>query len=782
MLSDASGSLGERELMALDQHAIVSIADARGDIIYVNDRFCEISGYARDEVLGRNHRILKSGEHGADFYRSIWRTILAGKVWRGDICNRRKDGQLYWVESTITPFLDDQGKPWQFISIRTDISHVKAAEAALRASEARLNYLVASSPVTLYTRTLATPSSVTFVSQNIERLLGRSPGELTASRDAWLELVHPEDRPSVLERQSQLLNDGLLEHEYRLRHCSGDYRWIRDESRLMEGGDQGEREVIGYWMDISRKKTAEHAAKLHKERMRRGQMYANIGTWDWDIQRGTLYWTERIAPLFGYPDGDLETNFDNFIAAVHPEDRQAVLDAIDQSVGQGVPYEIEHRVVWPDGTVRWLMERGAVHRSPDGEPLQMLGVVQDIHDRKSTEQALIAARLEADRANQAKSDFLSSMSHELRTPMNAILGFAQLMQYDQELPSSLREDVEEILKAGHHLLSLINEVLDLAKVESGSVEFAAEPLQVGPVLEECTGLVAALADKRGIVISSSGDHHLAVLADRTRFKQAVLNLISNAIKYNRELGGVLLDVVRLDTGQVRIQVIDSGPGVPEERQQELFQPFCRLGAEQTPVEGTGIGLTISRRIVEMMGGRMGMRSTLDVGSSFWIELPYADFSVAGEDPRPQPAAVRMDPSAVTDGAQQQVLYIEDNPANLRLVAQILGRRRGISLATASTPEEGLQLAREHPQDLILLDINMPGMTGYQVLELLKASPATRDVPVVAVTANAMPQDIAHGLGSGFVAYLTKPLQVHRFLAIVDEQLPGQGAGQSEVKT
>ncbi|MDP3347766.1 MAG: ATP-binding protein [Hydrogenophaga sp.] len=390
--------------------------------------------------------------------------------------------------------------------------------------------------------------------------------------------------------------------------------------------------------------------------------------------------------------------------------------------------------------------------------------------RKLVEQQLNEAVAAAEKANLAKSDFLSSMSHELRTPMNAVLGFGQLMEYDDTLPAEHLDSVREILKAGHHLLELINEVLDLVKVESGQIDLSLEPVEVCPVVAECLDLVGPLAAKRGIQVSQIGLAGAMLRADRTRLKQALLNLLGNAIKYNREGGSVLLDVQTEGDDRLRIRVTDTGPGIPAARLNELFQPFNRLGAENSNTEGTGIGLTITRRIVEMMGGSVDVRSEVGVGSTFWIELPLESA------PNPELGQPQREPDEGTpDGAperhlqmpQQTVLYIEDNPSNIKLVAQILGRRKHIQLLTAHTPELGIELALGHHPELILLDISMPGMDGYQVLEIFKADARLKAIPVVAVTANAMTRDIERGLAAGFNDYLTKPLDVARFHAMVD---------------
>jgi signal transduction histidine kinase/ActR/RegA family two-component response regulator len=441
-------------------------------------------------------------------------------------------------------------------------------------------------------------------------------------------------------------------------------------------------------------------------------------------------------------------------------------------------HDVVHRIVRPDGAVRHVHELAQMETDAAGNRLRLAGTVQDVTERVEVEQALMALSEEADRANRAKSDFLSSMSHELRTPMNAILGFGQLMEYDAALPEEHQDNVQEILRAGRHLLELINEVLDLAKVESGHIDLSLEPVEVCPIVEECLGLVGPLADQRDIQLSHKGLKGAAVRADRTRLKQALLNLLSNAIKYNRDKGSVHIEIQLEDTDRLRIRVTDSGPGIPAARLAELFQPFNRLVAEYSDIEGTGIGLTITRRIVELMGGSVDVESELGVGSTFWIELPLES----------APASVRTHTGAPVDGtvplpyieaAQHTVLYIEDNPANIKLVAQILGRRPHIHLLTAHTPELGIELALARRPELILLDINLPGMDGYQVLEIFKADARLKAIPVVAITANAMSRDIERGKAAGFVDYLTKPLNVGHFHRAVDACL-GNPTAQSGI--
>jgi PAS domain S-box-containing protein len=393
-------------------------------------------------------------------------------------------------------------------------------------------------------------------------------------------------------------------------------------------------------------------------------------------------------------------------------------------------------------------------------------VTERIHlDHAMQEQnvELKRARGAAEKANLAKSEFLSSMSHELRSPLNAILGFAQLINSDAPPPTPAQAaSIDQILHAGWYLLELINEILDLAQIESGRLALSLEPTSLGEVMFECQAMIEPQAQKRGIEMSFPGfEFPWFVDADRTRLKQVLVNLLSNAIKYNRAKGKVAVDCVRIAPQRIRISVRDTGAGLPPDMLIQLFQSFNRLGRETTAEEGTGIGLVMSKRLVEMMGGAIGVESTVGLGSVFWFELNSAVTPRLLPDHAQSPEIAQ---AQLQDGAPQRtLLYVEDNPANLKLVEQLIARRPDMRLLSARDGNRGVELAREHRPDVILMDINLPGISGIEALKILREDVATAHIPVVALSANAMPRDIERGLQAGFFRYLTKPIRIDDFM-------------------
>ncbi len=882
---------------ALDQHAIVSSADLQGNISEVNDKFCEISGYTREELLGRNHRLLKSERHPPSFYRAIWSTISSGQVWQGEICNRRKDGREYWVRSTIAPILGSDGMPCQYISVRTDITPIKEAELALQKRETLFRTLFTSVAEGIVLHDAGgqvlecNPATERILGLNREQILGRT------SLDPMWRCIHPDGTPFAGDQHPAMrtLASGQPQRDIvmGIYRPDGSLRWINIASEPIYLPEAPERiaKVVVSFTDITHMRDTQQRLSLAIEG-------SGDGIWDWDVRSGAMPLSGHYEAMLGYERGEIEPTLRTWAEMAHPEDLPRVQAALQAYLsGQAPAYSVELRLRCKDGRYKWIHCRGTVvERDAQGQPSRMIGMHSDISERKqaeeqllvfrrlveSTDQAIrvsdsagliqyvnpayeqlmgyskeealgqpftrlssvadqqaltdeILARLhegqgwrghlklrrkdgstfvslsnvrsitdprsgavqhsfnmfvdyseeiarqqalelavkEANAANQAKSAFLSSMSHELRTPLNAVIGFAQMLEYDPGLDELQQDSVHEIIKAGRHLLDLINEVLDLAKIEAGRIDLSIEPVELAALVQECQQLIQPLAAERGIHLDlACGAAHL-VHADRIRLKQVLLNLLSNAIKYNREQGSVTLQVMPVGE-RLRITVCDTGIGIPTERLAEVFQPFNRLGAESSGIEGTGIGLCITQRLVQMMKGEIGVDSELHIGSRFWIELP-------GSLAPSMPASTTPDSPDAQQGTaaeeRQRVLCIDDNPVNLKLIAQILRLRPHIQLDSAHTPELGIELARVHQPDLILLDINMPGMDGYQVLEYLKSQPGLCGIPVVAVTANAMPRDIIRGLEAGFTDYLTKPLDIGSFLETLD-QLLEQRAGRS----
>ncbi len=538
-----------------------------------------------------------------------------------------------------------------------------------------------------------------------------------------------------------------------------------------------------HYADLERQveqRTAE--IRLAMEQLNDAQHIAQVGSWELDLSNNQLLWSDEIYPLFEIDKDRFGATYEAFLNAVHPEDRDAVNEAYSHSLQTREPYEISHRLLMPEGRIKYVTERCVSYFDAEGKPIRSVGTVQDVTALKQTELALkelnekleqrvqqrtellVKAKEEADRANNAKSEFLSRMSHELRTPMNAIMGFAQLLETDQEAPltSDQTDNVREILHAGKHLLELINEVLDLARIETGRIELSMEPVEVPSLIGECMALLQPLTLGHQIELKLDMGGVSTVQADRLRLRQILLNLLSNAIKYNREKGSVRISCRPAAEDRIRIVVHDSGRGIATDALPRLFKPFERIESAYDGIEGAGIGLALSKRLVEAMDGTIGVESVAGEGSTFWVELPAAEAKVY------LPAASSgAETMQNTYAAAHTVLYIEDNPANLRLVQKIISTHTHLLLLDARTAEQGLDIAKARHPDLILLDINLPGMNGFEALCHLQDDSATSDIPVIAISANAMERDVKKGLAAGFTDYLTKPLNVPKLLTLLD---------------
>jgi len=438
-------------------------------------------------------------------------------------------------------------------------------------------------------------------------------------------------------------------------------------------------------------------------------------------------------------------------------------EALAFKASRGIEDVYETTIIRKDGSRFAAIVSITALRDDHGELIGYLLIGADNSVRKQVEAKLKEAMAAAEKANRAKTDFLSGMSHELRTPLNAILGFAQLMESGTPQPTpAQRRSIDQILKAGWYLLELINEILDLAQIESGKVTLSQEPVSLAEVMLECRAMIEPQAQQRGIGMSFPRfEAPCHVKADRTRIKQVLINLLFNAIKYNRPGGTVSVTCSPCPPNSIRISVRDSGAGLSPEQLAQLFQPFNRLGKETGAEEGTGIGLVVTKRLVELMGGVIGVESSVGVGSVFWVglELTAAPHLAAVEDPDDALQQTRW-----PDGAPlRTLLYVEDNPANLELVEQIVARRPDLRLLSAADGNLGIEFARTYQPEVILMDINLPGISGVEAMKLLRADRLTAHIPIIALSANALARDIEKAIKAGFFDYLTKPIKVDEFM-------------------
>jgi PAS domain S-box-containing protein len=509
------------------------------------------------------------------------------------------------------------------------------------------------------------------------------------------------------------------------------------------------------------------------------QRVAHIGSFEWDIVANRVSWSDELYRIYGLDPAEFAATFETFVERLHPDDRDRVAETIQNTVAEGESWKLQERIVRPTGEVRHLTTWGEVLRDGEGRPVRLVGICHDVTEterlhaelrRYATEleqrvaertQDLRRAMEEAERANRAKSEFIAGISHELRTPMNAILGFAQLLELD-ELAGEQGDSVRQILRAGHHLLELITELLDIARIEAGELALSLEPVSLDDLLVEAVDLTRPHGEQLGVTVSMDGDTRGWVLADRQRVLQVLLNLLVNGVKYNRPGGSVTVACIE-EGAHVAIAVHDTGHGIAPEDLERLFVPFERLGFESGTIEGAGLGLALARRLVEAMGGTLSVTSTPGVGSTFMVELPRADDPLAALD------SIPTDPSAQA-GHTAAILYIEDNLANLQLVRRALARQPGLTVLEATHGRRGLELAREHRPDLVLLDLHLPDITGEEVLDALRSGPETAGVPVVVVSAEASKGRVQRLRQRGAHDYLTKPIDIVQLLTVVNAAL------------
>ena len=702
----------------IDIHAIVSEADRHGVITACNDSFERVSGYGREEVLGKNHRILNSGHHPKSFWEDMWRTISQGTPWRGEICNRAKDGRLYWVDSMIAPFIGDDGLVEKYVSIRTDITRRVESQYRLDAISKRVSLAIDGGNDGLWDWPNL-EREAQWWSPSYYAMLGYTEQELPPFRYSFVSLLHPDFvEPSHRANIEAVQNTGVLDMEVQLRTKHAGYRWFRVRAKVGVDGHSGLVRMSGSTQDVHERKTAEAALIGSKALLDESQAVAKVGGWELNLLSGELFWTDETYRIHETSPALFNPTVDAGVDLFLPESKARIAQALEAAMARGEGYDLELQTYTTRGNLIDVRTTCTVTLQ-ESKAVRLTGIFQDITERKHYERELNAARLEAEQAARSKGQFLANMSHEIRTPMNAILGLLSLLQ-NTDMTAQQRDYASKTEGAAQSLLGLLNDILDFSKVEAGKMTLESEPLRLDTLLRKLSVVLSANVGSKNIEVLYDLDGSLpaVVRGDAMRLQQVLINLCGNAVKFTTR-GQVVLALRKRaqsdTTVSIEFAVQDTGIGIAPEHQAHIFSGFSQAeGSTTRRFGGTGLGLAISKRLVEMMGGDIRISSTLGQGSTFAfvLELPTVAEATPAAAPPPQ-----------------RVLVVDDNPIAAALMQRLVATW-GWTATLADTGTQALDLVAaqcradasgtaEFPYPVIYMDWQLPDMDGWETTRRIR---------------------------------------------------------------
>jgi two-component system sensor histidine kinase/response regulator len=745
---------------ALDQHAIVSITNLAGDITYANDKLCEISGYSRQELMGQNHRIINSGTHAPAFFENLWATITSGQVWHGEICDRAKDGHLYWVDATIVPLRDEAGKPSKFIAIRTDITERRRMEVTIKAAEARLSRIANTVPGVVFQLQMGGGSyRYTFVSDRVQEVRGLSPAALLADPALAISQIVEDDRMRVVKGARAAAEQRMDWHDdYRVRMPNGTLRWIRSE--MMPEPDlspDGATVFTGIWQDVTLLKEAE-------SRLREVTESIPVTVFQYAVDgNGVIqvpFISHAVHAMCGISPDSVIADYAVFLGQVHPDEREPFVQFVINANAATKSWAMDFRMVHQQSKATvWVHGEAQPRQLPQGG-LVWNGYLADVTESKLTSEELQKAKDAAEAASRAKSDFLANMSHEIRTPMNGVIGMTDLL-LDTPLDVDQREYVGIVKSSSEALLRIINDILDFSKIEAGKLLIERIPYPLDKVVADTLKTLALRAHEKGLrlVCEIAEDVPLAVLGDPGRLRQILVNMVGNAIKFT-DSGEVAVRIERaggsIDGSLLHVAVSDTGIGIPEDRLDAVFDAFSQEDSSITRrFGGTGLGLTICARLVEVMGGRIWVESQIGKGSVF-------HFTTRIEIDRRAREAAESAAGTTRDFFDRNqialdVLLVEDDPVNQKLAVTLL-ERWGHQVDVAGNGLIALERLAQKNYDVVLMDMMMPVMDGLEAAQRIRAMETIHHTPIIAMTANAHASDRERCLAAGMDDYISKPIK------------------------
>ena len=744
----------QNQRFAMDQHAIVSITDTAGVIIYVNDKFCAISGFAREELVGKTHRLINSRAHPDAFFAQMWQTITAGHVWHGEICNHAKDGGQYWVDATIVPFLDAAGKPYQYIAIRTEISDSKRMAETIAKSEREYRNVVNSLNEVVFRTDLH--GAWTFLNPAWHTITGF--GAANSLGQSVLQFVDPRDRERAAAGLSQLLGGQVdsMRHEARYVTRDGDVRWIDVCARAERDGQGQLAGITGSLTDITERRQAARELRHNLNFVDALIETIPIPLYLKDVQGRYLRANRAFCAFFQLDQARIPGLT---VADILPQQQaQQALQhdlALLQDRGN---QSYEDRLTVGTRQVDVLCSKAALLKS-DGSLHGLVGTIVDISSQKAAERALLLAKEVAESASRSKSEFLANMSHEIRTPMNGILGMTDLV-LDSELDAHQRKYLEIVKASADALLCIINDILDFSKIEAGMLTLESIPFDLRQLLQETMRAHAMRAQASGLELVLDVDPALphTLLGDPGRLRQVLTNLAGNAIKFTPQ-GEVVVSARLRASGDgvasLRLSVRDTGIGIAADMQEAVFDAFQQEdGSTTRRFGGTGLGLSITRRLVTMMDGGIGLTSELGKGSCFTVDLALP---IGEQQPLAPPPGASL--------AARNILLVDDNPSSLTILRRIF-EHSGATVTACESGEAALAHCRGAlPADCIIMDFAMPGMNGFDTASALAALPHWSQAPIVMLSSCGSLGDAARCRELGIGGYLLKPASPEELLTV-----------------
>ena len=760
---------------ALDQSAICAITDAKGLITYTNDKFCEISGYSRSELLGKTHKVVNSGFHSVSFFQNLWQTITKGKVWQGEICNRAKNGNLYWVDSTITPFLNDQGKPYQYLAIRFDITEKKQAEAEIAQQLASIEAAVDGIAI-------IKNGFYQYVNPSYVKMFGYDSQEELVGK-SW-KIIHYAEELEKFDQEffQRLKQNHSWQGEITAFRKDGSILTEQISLTLLENDL-----IICVCQDVTERKQAELALQRYSREVE--DLYNNAPCGYHSLNAAGIYVRVNDTELkwLGYTRKEIlgKKKFTDFLT---PKSQELFWENFKLFKTQNSLDNLEYEMMTTDGTIRWFSVNAIAIKDDAGNLIMTRSTMFDITLNKVAEAKLQRTNAKLAYATKLKDEFLANMSHELRTPLNAILGMTETLQEQVygEVNERQQDALKIIAKSGNHLLQLINDILDLAKIESKQITLNCQQTKIDKLCQDSLVFIKQQAFKKQIQTHLQIPPSLPELnVDERRICQVLINLLNNAVKFTPEKGSITLQVTveaegnqenlsntqaSANTSQtwLRFSVIDTGIGISQENMEKLFQPFVQIdSALNRQYSGTGLGLSLVKKIIELHGGKSGVTSKEAEGSHFWFDLPCEHLLFKSTSNLSRDSLASTQENSNSAFTPCRILLAEDNLSNIKTISGYLAVK-GYQVITANDGQEAIELAKSEHPDLILMDIQMPKLDGLEAMKQIRQDSEIKDIPIIALTALAMEGDRKKCLAAGATDYLSKPIRLRELTTMIEK--------------